>query len=114
MDALAVPTGLWSANENTVATWLGTRERIATLYLQIIQIDQEEETGFDFHKRPTRKAIKRRQKRIRNLERLYDAAVAQLEIDVQTDLELGTRMGAAYCVTGATGHLPDGVIDPED
>jgi hypothetical protein len=110
LKALVAPPGY----EDTVASWLGTRQRIATLYLQVIQIDQEEETGFDFHKRPTRKAIKRRQKRMRNLDRLYQQSVDQLLIDVQTDLELGTRMGAAYCVTGATGHLPDGVIDPDE
>jgi hypothetical protein len=111
LKALSAPPGY----ENTVATWLGARQEFATLYLQIIQLDQREEQGFgSFPRHPSRKALKRRQKRIQALERRYDAAVDRILVIAQVDLELGTRMGAAYCVTGATGQLPALVAEPED
>jgi hypothetical protein len=109
LKALAAPPGY----ENTVATWLGARQEISTLYLQIIQIDQQEEHLGDIRKRPSRKAIKRRHKRYQALERLYNAAVDRILIVAEVDLELGTRMGAAYCVTGATGQLPASIADPD-
>jgi hypothetical protein len=110
LKALAAPPGY----ENTVATWLGTRQEISTLYLQVIQIEQREEQGFGrLPRHPSRKALKRRHKRYEALERLYDAAIDRFLIIAEVDLELGTRMGAAYCVTGATGGLPASIADPD-
>jgi hypothetical protein len=102
LKSIAPPPGY----EGTVASWLANRQQILTLYQQYLQIEQEEEDGFgSFHKRPSRKAIKRRQKRRDNLERLSDQIEEQFVTDTKIDLELGAKMGAAYCVTGATGSL---------
>jgi hypothetical protein len=102
LKAITPPPGY----DGTVANWLATRQQILTLYRQYVQIEQEEERGsVSFHKRPSRKAIKRRQKRRENLERLSDQIEEQLITDAKLDLELGAKMGAAYCVTGATGSL---------
>jgi hypothetical protein len=102
LKAITPPPGY----DGTVANWLATRQQILTLYRQYVQIEQEEERGsVSFHKRPSRKAIKRRQKRRENLERLSDQIEEQLITDAKVDLELGAKMGAAYCVTGATGSL---------
>jgi phytoene dehydrogenase-like protein len=103
LKSLAAPAGY----EGTVANWLANRQQIATLALESNQIYQQQERGFrGFHKRPSRKAIKRRQKRLRNLYRRSNQIDDQLVTDSKIDLELGSRMGAAYCVTGATGQLP--------
>jgi hypothetical protein len=111
LKALAAPPGY----EGTVATWLATRQEIADLYRQSLLIDQQQERGFGpVRKRPSRKAIKRRQKKLMNLGRLYDQVIDRLLTDAKTDLELGTRMGAAYCVTGATGELPSTVTVTDD
>jgi hypothetical protein len=111
LKALSAPPGY----ENTVATWLGARQEFSTLYLQIIQLEQREEQGFgSFPRHPSRKALKRRHKRYQALERRYDAAIDRILIIAAVDLELGTRMGASYCVTGATGRLPAFVADPGD
>jgi hypothetical protein len=110
LKKLAAPPGY----ENTVATWLGNRQEISTLYLQVIQIEVQEEQGLGrFPRHPTRKALKRRHNRFEKLERLYNAAVDRIVILLDVDLELGTRMGAAYCVTGATGQLPAIIVDPD-
>jgi hypothetical protein len=111
LKALAAPPGY----ENTVASWLGARQEIATLYLQYVQADQQADQGFaNPGKRPSRKQIKRHHKRLQALERIQDAAIARIITLADVDLELGTRMGAAYCVTGATGRLPETIVDPGD
>ncbi len=108
LKALAAPPGY----ESTVAAWLGTRQRIATLYQQYLQIEQELENGLDFRGK-SRKAIKRLVKREHNLYRLENQIIDQFLVESEADLELGTRMGAAYCVTGATGNLPETVAEPD-
>jgi DNA repair ATPase RecN len=110
LKTLAAPPGY----ESTVATWLGVRQEIATLYLEVVQIESQEEHGLGrLPRHPSRKALKRRQKRYQALERRYEAAIERILIDVDADLELGTRMGAAYFVTGATGRLPSEIANPE-
>ena len=112
LKGIAPPPGY----EGTVAPWLATRAEIASLYEQILLIDQERERPLlgPSGKRPSRKAIKRHHKRLQNLERLQLQIYGQLLTDADIDLELGTRMGAAYCVTGATGELPREVASPPD
>jgi hypothetical protein len=105
LKSIAAPPGY----ESTVATWLATRQEILTLYQQYLQIEELEDNGFALHKKPSRKAIKRLHKRYQALERRLDQTIQQLLTDSEIDLELGTRMGAAYCVTGATGQLPESV-----
>jgi hypothetical protein len=102
LKAIAAPPGY----EDVVGRWLGTREEILALYVQYVQIDQELENSPGLGTHPSRKAIKRRQKRRANLHRLESQIEDKLLVDTEVDLELGAKLGAAYCVTGA-----DGVID---
>jgi hypothetical protein len=105
LKAISPPPGY----EDTVARWLGTRGEIATLYGQYLQIDRELEGPLvdsgKGGKKPSRKAIKRAQKRRGNLHRLEDQIEERLFNDYEVDLELGAKMGAAYCVTGADGEI---------
>jgi hypothetical protein len=111
LKAIAPPPGY----EDTVTRWLGTRGEIAALYEQYLQIDQQLEGPLleprKDGKRPSRKAIKRAQKRRSNLYRLEDRIEEQLLNDSEVDLELGSKLGAAYCVTGADGEIALVTID---
>jgi hypothetical protein len=114
LKTIAPPPGY----EDTVARWLGTRGEIAALYEQYILIDQELEGPLvesgKSGKRPSRKAIKRALKRRTNLHRLEDQVEEKLLNDFEVDLELGAKMGAAYCVTGADGEITAVVLDEWD
>jgi hypothetical protein len=111
LKAISPPPGY----EDTVGRWLGTRGEIATLYEQYLQIDQQLEGPLvepgKHGKRPSRKAIKRAQKRRVNLHRQEDQIEEQLLNDSEVDLELGAKMGAAYCVTGADGEIATNLLD---
>lgn len=111
LKSIAPPPGY----EGTVASWLATRQEIATLYQQYLQIQQEEDRLFGPPgKRRSRKAIKRARKRRESLERASVRIVVRFGTDDKIDLELGAKLGAAYCVTGATGELPESIIEPSD
>jgi hypothetical protein len=108
LKGIAAPPGY----EDTVARWLGAREQIAALYEQYLQIDIAIDS-IEFAGK-SRKAIKRALKRERKLEEREDQIDDQLIAAYDVDLELGTRMGAAYCVTGATGDVSTNFIDSGD
>jgi hypothetical protein len=114
LKAISPPPGY----EDTVARWLGTRGEIATLYEQYLQIDRELEGPLvdsgKRGKRPSMKAIKRAQKRRANLHRLEDQIDDRLLTDFEIDLELASKMGAAYCVTGADGEIATVVFEEGD
>jgi hypothetical protein len=111
LRVIAAPPGY----EDTVAQWIGTRDHIAAVYAQYIQIEQQLDAPVGFvGKKPTRKAFKRAQKRYRNLRRLQDQLEQQLLADLDLDLELGAKLGAAYCVTGATGDVSTNFIGSDD
>jgi hypothetical protein len=111
LKSIAPPPGY----EGTVASWLANRQQIVTLYQQYLQIEQKRDGFFgNFRKRPSRQTIKRRLKRLNNLERQSTQIEEQLLTDSKVDLELGSRMGAAYCVTGATGELPSSVSGSDE
>jgi hypothetical protein len=112
LKAITAPPGY----EDTVARWLGTRGQIAALYEQYLQIDQQLDGPLlpPGKKRPSRKAIKRAQKRRENQHRLEDQNEDQLLSAFEVDLELGAKMGAAYCVTGADGEIAVVVLDGGD
>jgi len=111
LKAIAAPPGY----EPTVAAWLSNRQQIADLYQQYVQIEKQLENPFGtFHKKPSRKALRRRSHRPQKLFTRSDQIVDQLLADEDIDLELGTRMGAAYCVTGATGDLAIDIASPDD
>lgn len=109
LEKIAAPPGY----ESTVAAWLGTRQRISALYQKYLQVDQQLESGLGSFRGRSRKAIKRHLKREQNLFKLEDQITQEFETESAADLELGTRMGAAYCVTGATGNLPPSIVEPD-
>jgi phytoene dehydrogenase-like protein len=104
LKAIAPPPGY----EDTVARWLGAREQISALYEQYLQIENALDS-IEFAGK-SRKAMKRALKRERKLERLEDQNDDQLLVAFEVDLELGTKMGAAYCVTGADGEITPTVV----
>lgn len=108
LKAIAAPPGY----EETVARWLGAREQIAALYEQYLQIESALDS-IEFAGK-SRKAIKRALKRERNLTRLEDQIDDQLIAAFDLDLELGAKMGAAYCVTAATGDISTNFIASVD
>jgi hypothetical protein len=108
LKAIAAPPGY----EATVARWLGAREQIAALYEQYLQIESALDS-IEFAGK-SRKAIKRALKRERNLTRLEDQIDDQLFAAFDLDLELGAKMGAAYCVTAATGDISTNFIASVD
>jgi hypothetical protein len=114
LKAIVPPPGY----EDTVTRWLGTRGEIAALYEQYLQIDQQLEGPLvesgKGGKRPSRKAIKRAQKRRAKLYEREDQIEEQLLNDSEVDLELGSKLGAAYCVTGADGEIALVTLDDWD
>jgi hypothetical protein len=110
LKTIAPPPGY----DDTVARWLGTRAEIAALYEEYIRIDQQLEGPLPVGKRPTRKSIKRAQKRRQNLHRRQDQIEDQELNDYEVDLELGAKMGAAYCVTLADGEIATVVFGEGD
>jgi hypothetical protein len=103
LKAVAPPPGY----EDVVARWLPVREELLNLDVQYLQFQQELDRvpARPRGKRPSRKARKRRVKRAERLENLSDQIEERLEADAKLNLELGAKLGAAYCVTGATGNL---------
>jgi hypothetical protein len=111
LKAIAAPPGY----EDTVARWLGVRERIAALYQQYLEIEELLEGPIGFvGKKPTRKTVKRALKRARKLRERQEQIEQQFLSEWDLDLELGAKMGAAYCVTGATGDVSTNFIGSDD
>jgi hypothetical protein len=112
LKAIAPPPGY----EDTVARWITNRAEVFSLYEQYLQVEREldgplVDRGKD-GKRPSRKSIKRAGKRRANLDRLEEQIEEKLLNDSEVDLELGAKLGAAYCVTSADGEIT--VIDLDD
>jgi hypothetical protein len=108
LKAIAPPPGY----EETVARWLGVRGEIGALYQQYLVNEQQQHQLFEIRpKKPSRKALKRRHKRHEALEKIAVQIIVQLVNDSEVDLELGSKMGAAYCVTGADGEFDTIVFD---
>src|SRR4051794_7013577 len=97
-------------DDSLVRDWLGSRELKLSLYQQTIPIEQriekvyETDIGASSLKKFERK-LKRQQRQVKRLERQLDSLYDQYEAAGKVDLELGTQLGATYCVTQATGSI---------
>lgn len=95
-------------DESLVRDWLASRELKLSLYQQSIPIEQRIETVYEKPidanslKKFERK-LKRQDRQVKRLERQLDSLYDQSEAAGKVDLELGTQLGATYCVTQATG-----------
>jgi exonuclease VII large subunit len=104
LKAIAPPPG----DESLVRDWLASRELKLSLYQQSIPIEQriekvyEKNIGASSLEKFERK-LKRQQRQVKRLERQLDSLYDQYEAASKVDLELGTQLGATYCVTQATG-----------
>lgn len=97
-------------DESLVRDWLASRELKLSLYQQSIPIEQriekvyEKDIGASSLKKFERKE-KRQERQVKRLERQLDSLYDQYEAAGKVDLELGTQLGATYCVTQATGSV---------
>jgi hypothetical protein len=99
-----------AGDETLVGEWLAKRDLEVQLYLQSIQIEAQIDKVFekDFVAHSYKQLLKktRRQDRLlKRLQRQENSLYEQLEAANKADLELGTELGATYCVTGATGTV---------
>ena len=91
-------------DESLVSDWLAVRQSVADLVRQLNAIEKRIEKLEDFEpKRFSIRKFKRQGRRADRLERKANQLYEQIEALGDRDLELGTRLGATYCVTGATG-----------
>lgn len=97
-------------DEGLVSDWLGNRGRLLSLTAQLFEVERQLEKLYDgVHRahslRAFKRLLKRQERQEKRLEALNESLYEQLESASKIDLELGTRVGATYCVTGATGSL---------
>jgi hypothetical protein len=91
-------------DESLVSRWLSTNHLIQDLNEQATELSKRIDRLFnrEFTGRTIR-SFRKFEQRTKRLERKSKRIYAQLEIAYDLDLELGTELGATYCVTGATG-----------
>lgn len=89
-------------DEALVADWLRSRELQNRLYREAIHIEARIEKLFRANLR-TRKEVLRLLKKLEKLERRYERIVEQAAAAYETDIEVGARLGASYCITDASG-----------
>jgi ribosome-associated translation inhibitor RaiA len=97
-------------DEALVSEWLAKRDLEVQLYVQTIQIDAQIDKVYDIdlfahNYKQLRKKIRRQDRQLKRLRRQENSLYEQLEATYKADLELGTQLGANYCVTGATGTV---------
>jgi hypothetical protein len=95
-------------DEALVGEWLAKRDLEVQLYVQTIQIEAQIEKifGKDLFAHNLKRLLKKTRRQDRQLKRLQrqeNSLYEQLDAAYKADLELGTELGATYCVTGATG-----------
>jgi hypothetical protein len=92
-------------DETLVSDWLTNRQTVLDLTAQANRIGRRADRlftkGFRGH---TLKAIQRWENKFRKLQQRVNQIYQQLEPLDDKDVELGTRLGATYCVTDATGQ----------
>jgi hypothetical protein len=93
-------------DEGLVSDWLAIRQSELNLGRQLTALEIRIEKLFNFEpKKLSIRAFNRQDRREKRLEQKANRLYKQLEPLGDTDLELGTRLGATYCVTGATGTV---------
>jgi hypothetical protein len=101
-------------DETLVGEWLGKRDLEVQLYVQAIGIEAQiekvyEKDVFAHSYKQLLKKTRRQDRQVKRLRRQENSLYEQIEAAFKADLELGTELGANYCVTGATGTvIPSG------
>jgi hypothetical protein len=93
-------------DEAVVADWIAGRRSLVDLIAQSNAIETRLEHLFDsnriFH---SLRGFRKLDRKERRLKRQAAALAPQIEALEKKDLELGTELGATYCVTGASGTV---------
>jgi hypothetical protein len=93
-----------AGDESLVSEWLATRQAGLDLTAQANRIEKRAERlfsrGFEGH---SLRAAERWEKKLEKLEKQVNQLYQQAEPLYEKDIELGTKLGATYCVTQATG-----------
>jgi ribosome-associated translation inhibitor RaiA len=94
-----------TGDETLVSDWLTNRQTALDLTAQANRIGKRADRlftkGFRGH---TLKAIQRWEKKFKKLQQQVNQIYQELEPLNERDIELGTQLGATYCVTFATGQ----------
>jgi hypothetical protein len=107
LELLAAAPG----DESLVAAWVANRRLMLDLSEMLSEVDRRQARVFSkldaggrgFSPKKFFQRIKRLNRRIERLEQQAESIYQQLEAAAKVDLEYGTQLGAAYCVTEATG-----------
>jgi hypothetical protein len=92
-------------DESTVSTWTGNRRLSLTLSQQAYELSERffGQLQKKFSRIHSLRGIKRFEKKRKRIESRINGMYAQIEAANNVDLELGTALGATYCVTSASG-----------
>jgi hypothetical protein len=91
-------------DEALVTSWLANRQMIQELGERSARLERQSLRLFNRSDRiHSIRGLKRLEQKERRLNRQSNRLYAQLEPAYELDVELGTQLGATYCVTGATG-----------
>jgi hypothetical protein len=91
-------------DEQLVADWLGISQGLLDLIGQLNALNAKiEKLFFAPPKGHSLRAFMKQERKVKRLEKQANGLYAQLEPLNEKDIELGTQLGATYCVTGATG-----------
>jgi hypothetical protein len=91
-------------DETLVSDWLANRQQIQDLTRQANALEKRANRLFDraFTKHSFQ-AYKKLTRKVDRLERQVNQIYRQVEPLTNKDVEIGTQLGATYCVTDATG-----------
>jgi superfamily II RNA helicase len=92
-------------DEKLVSDWLTARQQVLDLTSQANAIARVSDRLFTraFEKTRSLRQFIRLQKKVSALDRQVDVLYSQIEPLYRQDIELGAKLGAAYCVSEATG-----------
>jgi hypothetical protein len=90
-------------DEGIVATWLRVRRDRLNLDMKANKLTIQMDRMFNQLGKGSPRAFTKFERRMRRIDRQYSRLLRQGETLSDQNLELGTQLGATYCVTGATG-----------
>jgi uncharacterized phage infection (PIP) family protein YhgE len=91
-----------AGDETLVSDWLSNRQLLLDLSAQYNQLEKQSEKLFNRTSHSFR-GFRKLQRRQHQLDQRANQLYQQFEPLGEKDVELGTQLGATYCVTGATG-----------
>jgi hypothetical protein len=92
-------------DEKLVSDWLAARQQVLDLTTQANALARVEDRLFTraFEKVTSLRKFIRLQKKVSAIDRQLNVLQSQIDPLYRQDIELGAKLGAAYCVSEATG-----------